>query len=143
GVSICLALLSFAQLHTVASLVALTFLGGVGAALMGPTWQAIVPELVDRKQLKDAVALNSLGINIARAVGPALGGVLLARAGAAFTYGVDVLTYVFVAAALLWCRRPSADPDPLEEGFKGAFRAGLRYARASRDLHIVLLRAFL
>lgn len=143
SVSICLALLSVAQMHTVVSLVVLTFLGGVGAALMGPTWQAIVPELVDRKQLKDAVALNSLGINIARAVGPAMGGVLLARAGAAFTYGVDVLTYVFVVAALLWWRRPPADADPLGEDFKGAFRAGLRYTRASRDLHIVLLRAFL
>lgn len=143
GVSVCLALLSVADMHTVASLVALTFLGGVGAALMGPTWQAIVPELVDRKELQAAVALNSLGVNIARAVGPALGGLLLASLGAALTYGVDVITYVFVIAALLWWHRPETELDPLSERFPGAFRAGLRYARSSRELHVVLLRAFL
>ncbi len=143
GTSICLLVLSASELQTVASLVALTFLGGIGAALMGPTWQAIVPELVEKKDLKDAVALNSLGINIARAIGPALGGLVLASLGAAFTYGVDVISYVFVVAALLWWPRPKAKQDVLSERFVGAFRAGLRYARASRELHIVLLRAFL
>lgn len=142
GVSICLMLLSLAGLQSVTSLVALTFLGGIGAALMGPTWQAIVPELVEKKDLKNAVALNSLGINIARAVGPALGGLILASLGAAFTYGVDVITYVFVISALLWWRRPVAAQDVLAERFPGAFRAGLRYARASRELHVVLVRAF-
>lgn len=143
SVSVCLALLSVAGLHTVASLVALTFLGGIGGALMGPTWQAIVPELVEKKELKDAIALNSLGINIARAIGPALGGVILASLGAAFTYGVDVISYLFVIAALLWWPRPRTEDDALTERFPGAFRAGLRYARASRELHVVLLRAFL
>ncbi len=143
GTSISLMLLSAAGLQTVASLVALTFLGGIGAALMGPTWQAIVPELVERKDLKNAVALNSLGINIARAVGPALGGLVLASLGAAFTYGIDVISYVFVVAALWWWPRPEAAQDALSERMGGAFRAGLRYARASRELHVVLLRAFL
>jgi len=142
SVSICLMLLSYSGLQSVASLVALTFLGGIGAALMGPTWQAIVPELVEKKDLKNAVALNSLGINIARAIGPALGGLILASLGAAFTYGVDVITYVFVISALLWWRRPVAAQDVLAERFPGAFRAGLRYARASRELHVVLVRAF-
>lgn len=142
SVSICLMLLSLAGLQSVTSLVALTFLGGIGAALMGPTWQAIVPELVEKKDLKNAVALNSLGINIARAVGPALGGLILASLGAAVTYGVDVITYVFVICALLWWRRPVAAQDVLAERFPGAFRAGLRYARASRELHVVLVRAF-
>ncbi|TLX53993.1 MFS transporter [Stutzerimonas nosocomialis] len=142
SVSICLMLLSATGLQSIATLVGLTFLGGVGAALMGPTWQAIVPELVERKDLKSAVALNSLGINIARAIGPAMGGLILASLGAAFTYGVDVITYVFVISALLWWRRPPAAQDVLSERFVGAFRAGLRYARASRELHVVLLRAF-
>jgi MFS family permease len=141
-VSICLMLLSAFGQQTVSSLIALTFLGGIGAALMGPTWQAIVPELVDKKDLKSAVALNSLGINIARAVGPALGGLILARLGAAVTYGADVISYVFVIAALLWWRRPEKADDALSERFPGAFRAGLRYARAHRELHVVLIRAF-
>jgi len=121
----------------------LTFIGGIGVALMGPTWQAIVPELVDKKDFKNAVGLNSLGINIARAVGPALDGLLLASMGAAFTYGVDVLSYVVVITALFWWKRPATQRDALSERFPGAFRAGLRYARASRELHVVLLRAFL
>lgn len=142
-VSVCLVILSLTDQHSVASLIMLTFMGGIGVALMGPTWQAIVPELVDKKDFKSAVGLNSLGINIARAVGPALGGLLLASLGAAFTYGVDVLSYAVVIAALIWWKRPATQRDALSERFPGAFRAGLRYARASRELHVVLLRAFL
>lgn len=141
AVSTALMLLSLSGLMTVASLVGLTFLGGIGAALMGPAWQAIVPELVARPQLRAAVALNSLGINIARSIGPAAGGLLLASLGAAVTYGADVVSYALVIAALLWWRRPKSVQDPLQERFGGAFRAGLRYARYSRPLHIVLLRA--
>jgi MFS family permease len=141
SVSIGLMVLSQLGLLTVSSLVALTFVGGIGAALIGPTWQSIVPELVPRPELKSAVALNSLGINIARSIGPAAGGLLLASFGAAATYGADVLSYVFVVAALLWWRRPPHADDALTERFGGAFRAGLRYARASRPLHVVLFRA--
>ncbi|KQP37980.1 MFS transporter [Pseudorhodoferax sp. Leaf274] len=148
GIQILLALVSGALLVlartntlTVEYLVALTFVGGIGAALMGPTWQSIVPELVPRHDLKNAVALNSLGINIARALGPAVGGLLLASFGAAAAYGADVLSYVFVIAALLWWKRPPAVDTGLSEQFFGAFRAGLRYARASKELHVVLLRA--
>ncbi|AZO81927.1 MULTISPECIES: MFS transporter [unclassified Bosea (in: a-proteobacteria)] len=135
-----MALASLGQL-SVPALVGLTFLGGVGAALMAPTWQAIVPELVGKADLKNAVALNSLGINISRAIGPALGGLILAAFGAGFTYGADVLSYVIVIGALLWWRRPQGADDALSERFAGAFRAGLRYAKASRELHVVLLRA--
>lgn len=140
-VSLSLMLLSTAGLLGVSALVGLTFLGGIGAALMAPTWQAIVPELVGRSELKSAVALNSLGINVARAIGPALGGLILASFGAAVTYGADVLSYVAVIAALLWWRRAPEAQDELGERFTGAFVAGLRYARASRELHVVLLRA--
>ncbi|WP_092175717.1 MFS transporter [Bosea sp. OK403] len=150
GVQILLGLISTALLTlaladrlTVAILVGLTFLGGVGAALMGPAWQSIVPELVPKPDLRNAVALNSLGFNIARSIGPALGGALLVAFGAAATYGADVLSYVFVVAALVWWRRPTGADDALREHFGGAFRAGLRYARASRELHRVLLRATL
>ncbi|WP_437614943.1 MFS transporter [Erwinia sp. V71] len=143
SVSGTLLLLSHYQLLTVDYLVALTFVGGIGAALMGPAWQAIVPELVPRPQLRNAVALNSLGINIARAIGPAAGGLLLAAFGAWAAYGADVLSYVFVIAALLWWKRPVRTQDALQEHFFGAFRAGLRYVRASHELHRVLLRAAL
>jgi len=141
GVSGSLLLLASTQTLTVEWLIALTFIGGIGSALMAPTWQSIVPELVSRAELKSAVALNSLGINIARAVGPAVGGLLLAGFGAAMAYGADLLSYAFVIAALLWWRRPVRPDDGLSEQFFGAFRAGLRYARSSRELHVVMLRA--
>jgi MFS family permease len=142
-VSTILAALAWTGSVSVASLVALTFLGGVGAALMTPAWQAIVPELVPRADLKGAVALNSLGINIARSIGPALGGLLLATLGAAAVYSIDILTYFVVGAALLWWRRDTGSDDGLREHFGGALRAALRYARASHELHRVLWRAVL
>ncbi|MFA1625507.1 MFS transporter [Rhizobium mongolense] len=141
SVSLTLMALAHTGLLTISSLIGLTFLGGIGAALMGPTWQAVVPELVPREDVKSAVALNSLGINIARSIGPAAGGLLLAAFGAAVTYGVDVATYVLVIAALIWWPRAKDANDALSEGFFGAFRAGLRYTRASPTLHVVLLRA--
>ncbi len=140
-VSLCLLLLSRGQMLTIELLIALTFAGGVGAALVGPTWQSIVPELVPKPELRNAVALNSLGFNIARAIGPAAGGLLLASFGPSTTYGADVASYALVIAALLWWKRSPHADDGLSENFLGAFRAGLRYARSSRDLHVALLRA--
>jgi MFS family permease len=142
-ISTVLAILAWSDAVSVTSLVALTFLGGTAAALAMPAWQAITPELVPRTELKPAVALNSLGFNISRAIGPAAGGIVLAAMGAAATYGVDVLTYLVVVAALLWWKREATTDDHLHEQFGGALRAGLRYARASRDLHRILWRAIL
>jgi len=146
-VQVCLALVSgtlmllaWRQALTIEILIALAFAGGIGAAMMGPTWQSIVPELVPQNTLRQAVALNSLGVNIARAIGPATGGLLLAAFGAATTYGVDLLSYVFVIAALVWWRRPERPIDPLREHFFSAFRAGMRFTRAHRKLHVVLAR---
>lgn len=141
-VSATLCALAYAGAVTIPLLLGLTFVGGIGAALMGPTWQSIVPDLVPRPDLKNAIALNSLGINISRSIGPAAGGVLIAGFGAAVTYGVDVASYVLVIAALLWWPRAKAPTDTLAEGFGGALRSGFRYARHSHELHVVLWRAF-
>lgn len=141
AVSATLMVLAHTRQLDLTGLLLLTFVGGVGGALMAPTWQSIVPALVPRAQLRSAVALNSLGVNLSRAVGPAAGGLLLAAWGAAFTYGVDLLTYVLVIAALLWWRPPPVPADPLAEVFGGALRTGLRHALANADLRRVLLRA--
>lgn len=122
-------------------LAALTFLGGVGAALAMPAWQAVVPGLVPREQVRAAIALNSMGTNVARAIGPAMGGLLLAAFGAAAAYGADVMSYFVILAALLWWRAPKSAENELSEHFAGAFRSGLRYLRADRELHVVLARA--
>jgi predicted MFS family arabinose efflux permease/quinol monooxygenase YgiN len=142
-VSAALALLAATGRLSIEALIGLTFLGGIGAALIGPAWQSIVPELVPKPELRAAVALNALGFNIARAIGPAIGGALLLAIGAAATYGVDAGSYLLVIAALLWWRRPTAPDDALRERFAGAFRAGLRFAFASAELRRVLLRAAL
>jgi predicted MFS family arabinose efflux permease/quinol monooxygenase YgiN len=143
AVSATLAFLAATGNITVANLIALTFLGGAGAALAGPTWQSIVPALVPKNEMKDAVALNSLGINIARAIGPAIGGVLLVAFGAALTYGADVLSYFVVIAAILWWKQAPNTDNQLTEQFGGAVRAGYRYVRASKEMHRVLLRTAL
>lgn len=141
AVSGTLAFLSWQNGLTIEILIALAFAGGIGAAMMGPTWQSIVPELVPQNTLRQAVALNGLGVNIARAIGPAMGGLLLAAFGAAATYCADLVSYVFVIGALIWWKRPVQPSDPLREHFFSAFRAGLRFTRAHSKLHIVLLRA--
>jgi MFS family permease len=140
-VSTVLASLAWTGTVSVASIVTLTFLGGVGTALAAPTWQAVVPELVPQTDIKGAVALSSLGINIARAIGPALGGFLLAALGTAFVYGTAGFSCAVVIAALLWWRRDPDLDEGLHEHFGGALRAGLRHARANRELHRVLWRA--
>ncbi|MGA7305522.1 MAG: MFS transporter, partial [Rhodothermales bacterium] len=78
-----LAILTFGGFMTPWGLLVLTFCLGVGAAMLAPAWQATVPELVQPGELGSAVALNGMGINIARAIGPAIGGILIAAAGPA------------------------------------------------------------
>ncbi len=141
-VSLTLALLALGGQLSPLYLLILTLVGGIGAALSGPAWQTIVPELVPRPELKSAVALNSLGFNISRALGPALAGAVLVSAGVAATYFFNLASYLFVIAALIWWKRdavPAANPERLG----GAMRAGARYALASRPLRRVLVRSAL
>src|SRR6266508_6117599 len=77
-VALVLGVLTWLGLVSTWSLLALTFLLGIGAALSGPAWQAIIPDLVERQEIPSAVALDAMGINVARAVGPALGGFVVA-----------------------------------------------------------------
>lgn len=122
-------------------LLALTFALAVGAALSSPAFQAIVPELVPREVLPEAVALNSLGINISRAIGPALGGFIIAAAGPAAVFALNALSVLGVAAVLLHWRRQVAAPTLPAERFVGALRSGARYVRHSPALRTVLIRS--
>ena len=141
-VSVALCALSWSGGMTPLILLGLTLCGGVGAALASPAWQSIVPQLVSRPLMRPAIALNSLGVNIARAIGPAVGGILIATVGVAAAYFVDVLSYALIIAALWWWKpapRPQQDPEPLLD----AMRSGLRFALFDADLQRVLVRAFL
>ncbi|UJP05562.1 MAG: MFS transporter [Nitrosomonas sp.] len=119
-----------------------TFLIGVGSAFAAPAWQAIVPRLVPRDTLISAITLNGVSMNIARAVGPALGGFILAAAGAVATVLLDAVSYLAVAAALLWWRTAAVQIDTLpREHLSGAMRAGIRFALHSMPLRYTLIRA--
>src|SRR5215813_3052445 len=85
-------------------LLAFTFLAATAAALVTPVWQSIVPQLVPRQQLQPAVVLNSIGLNISRAVGPALAGIIIAAWGIAAPFWVNALSTLGVIAGLVWWR---------------------------------------
>ncbi len=136
-----LATLTFMGLTGPLVLLALTFAIATGAALSAPAFQAIVPELVPRPALPDAVALNSLGINISRAIGPALGGFIIAAAGTPAVFALNALSVLGVMVVLVAWRRQVAAPTLPAERFFGALRAGARYARHSPALQTVLIRS--
>jgi MFS family permease len=123
-------------------LLAFTFALGTGAALTAPAWQSIVPRLVPRPMLQPAVAMNSVGINISRAIGPALAGFIIVALGIAAPFLINAASYLLVVAALIWWRPRSGPQRTLPpEHLLGAIRAGLRYARASGPLRATLCRA--
>jgi MFS family permease len=121
-------------------LLGLTFALGMGAAFTAPAWQAITLELVPRAQLSAAVALGSASINSARAVGPGLGGVLVAVVGPAWAFLLNAASFVGVIGVLLrWRREERRSALPREQVF-GAIRAGLRFVRHSPAMHRILAR---
>ncbi|MCE6952547.1 MFS transporter [Cereibacter sphaeroides] len=138
-----LALAAFAGLLTPWLLLTFTFLIGVGVALHNPSWQASVGDIVPRADLPSAVALNSMGFNLMRSVGPALGGLIVAAGGAAAAFAINAASYIPLCLALfLW--RPDYAPRRLpREALGSAVAAGLRYVSMSPVLLKVLFRGFL
>ena len=122
------------------TLLALTFAIGVGSALSAPAWQAIIPDLVPRADLPQAVALNGVGVNIARAVGPALGGVVVAAAGSGAVFLANAVSFVAVIGALLAWREPRRRSRLPAEHLFAAMRAGARYVRHAPPVRAVLAR---
>ena len=141
-VSIELATSAYLGFVTPLSLLTFTFLIGCGTALNGPAWQSSVGELVPRSDLPAAVALNSMGFNIARSFGPAIGGVIVAAAGAAAAFAVNTVSYLALIAVLFrW--RPTRVPRGLPpEAIADAMGAGVRYVAMSPAIRVVLLRSF-
>ncbi len=133
--------LTFMHQITPMVLLSMSFLIGIGSALSMPAFQAIVPELLDRKSLISGVALNSAGFNVSRAVGPAVGGLIVGLMGAGWAFCFNAASFLAVVVALLaWKRRPPTASLPGER-FLGALKVGFRYARHSRPFQVILLRA--
>jgi MFS family permease len=121
-------------------LLLLTFTLGLGTAMNSPAWQAIIPELVPRRELPAAVTLVGVAINVSRAVGPALGGLLVAAAGSGVVFLLNAVSFLGVIVVIYhWQPTPQQSTMPPEHIF-GAMRAGLRYVRHAPELVAALVR---
>jgi len=127
---------------TPGNLLLFTFLIGAAGALTVPAWQAVVPQLVPKDDLPPAIAANSVGVNISRALGPALGGMTISAYGIVAPFWINTASNLAIVGALLWWR-PAKGPGTLlpAERFGQAILAGLRYARHNRHLRATLIRA--
>jgi MFS family permease len=138
-----MAILTAAGVMTPALLLGFTFAIGTGAALTAPAWQAVVPSLVPRECLQPAIALNSMGVNIARAIGPALAGVLISAVALSAPFVVNAMSYLAIVAALLIWKPESGPAKTLPpEPLFGAMATGLRHASRNSALKATLLRSF-
>jgi MFS family permease len=135
-----LGLLTLLGLTTPWVLLTITCALGVGTALNVPAWQALTPELVSREELPAAAALGGVGFNLARSVGPALGGLIVAAAGPGAVFLLNAASFVGVIIILYrWRRDPRQSVLPTER-VAGAVRAGLRYVHYAPPLRAVLVR---
>ncbi len=135
-----LGFLTFTGYTTALTLLILTFSMGIGAAMMMPAWGAIVPELVRKEELQSAIALNSVAMNTARAVGPALAGIILSFTGPGAVFVLNAISFFAVIFAFKKWQYDAKTSKLPQEQLKGAIRAGLRYARYSPELRAVLAR---
>ena len=144
-----LAVLAFTGVIGPVWLLLLTFLMNIGSAMNNPAWQAIVPELIPRSELPNAVALASASNNLARAVGPALGGLLMAAfihatTGAGWTFALNAASFAAVIWVLyVWKRQPLFRSALPAERLMGSVETGFRFLRYSPVLQATFLRAFL
>lgn len=136
-----LAALAFAGAVTSTYLLALTFVVGTGQAIMAPAWQSSVGDIVPREDLPQAVALNVLGFNIARTVGPAIGGVLVTMAGSTLNFALNAFSYLAMLGVLLFWRPNKSHSRLAIDTVIAAMRDGIVYAMHCLPVRRVILRA--
>jgi predicted MFS family arabinose efflux permease len=142
SISMLFAVLVLLHLVTPARLLLFVFLVAVANAVTTPGYQAIVPMLVPKRDLPSAVAANSAGVNVSRAVGPALGGALLGALGVAAPFWVNAVSNFGAIGVLIWWRPPRRKPALLPpEHLLSAVRTGLRHARYNGSLSATLIRS--
>jgi MFS family permease len=141
GASATLAILAYAGLITPYLLLVLTFLVGAGAAIMAPAWQSMLGEIVPREEVPLAVALNSMAFNIARTLGPAAGGLIVAFAGAQVNFTLNALSYLALIAILIAWRPAKQQRSAPAEAVLPAMRDGILYALHATAVRRVLVRA--
>jgi MFS family permease len=131
---------TFYNVMTAELLLALTLLLGIGNALNMPAWQAIIPELVTRRQLPSAAALSAVSINIGRAIGPAIGGAVIAASSPAVVFALNALSFLAVIFVLFRWKRVAVPTSLPSERILSAMTAGVRYALFANHLQTVLIR---
>jgi MFS family permease len=141
AVSVLLTVFTFTGIMTPWLLLTFTFLVGCGNAIYGPAWQSSVGEVVPRAELPQAVALNSLGFNIARTVGPAIGGLIVAASGSQAAFLINSISYLGLIIVLFSWKRPVEQRPFPRESIPSAMMAGLRYVALSPSIQSVLIRA--
>jgi MFS family permease len=122
-------------------LLLLTFALSIGDALESPAWRAIFPELVSKEDLSSALSLNGIEFNLARAIGPALGGVIIAIAGVGTAFLLNVVSFLGVIVVIARWKRPVSIRSLPAETFTGATSAAFRYVRYSPGIQRLLLRS--
>ncbi len=140
--SVLLAVFSLMGLLTPAALLGFTFLIGCGTAINGPAWQSLVGEMVPRAEIPAAIALNSVGFNIARSVGPAIGGFIVAWAGAFWAFAINAVSYLGLIVVLARWRLPQVERRLPPETLGRAMAAGVRYVAMSPRILNVMARSF-
>ena len=139
--AITLTILTYAGMIEAAGLIALTFAIGIGTAMYQPAWGATVPEVVPRRDLVQAIALNGIGFNLARAVGPAIGGILVLFGGAALNFLLFSVSFVASIAVLVaWRREPHRSTLPREHLLE-AMRVGMRFVRHAPAMRAAMIRS--
>jgi len=137
---LCLAIVS--DIINPVLLLLLVFANGIGLALRWPVYSAIVPGLVPRSQLPSALALNGVGMNASRIVGPIVAGMLIAGAGTAWVFVLNAVLSVLAGLLILSWRSESKPSSLPGERFLGAMRVGLQFVRQSPRMRTALLRIF-
>jgi MFS family permease len=138
--AVVLAALTLGGAATAWVILGLIFVMGCGQSFTGVAWQSLQPDLVPRDEIPSAAALGGVSQNLARAVGPALGGALVAATGAGWVFTVNAVSFLGVLTVLLRWRRARVARPLGPEPFGSALRAGLRYVRSSRPQRNALVR---
>jgi MFS family permease len=138
-----LTVLAWFGLVTPTTLLAFCFVVGSGMALFGPAWQSSVSEQVPTETLPSAVALNGISYNIARSFGPAIGGIVVATAGAVAAFAANAALYLPLLVVLFLWRRESAPSRLPRERLNRAIVSGVRYIANSPPIKIVLARTMI
>ncbi|MBB4076436.1 MFS family permease [Bartonella fuyuanensis] len=143
AISMSLTILAYMEFLTPLLLLYFTFLIGCGIAFYNPSWQATIGDIVSRENIPAAVSLSSVGFNLMRSVGPAIGGAIIATLGVSAAFLFNAISYIpLIGALFFWKSNDESNPLPRER-LLGAVSDGLRYVAMTPNLLSIMVRAFL